>query len=143
MKQAKNKKGYPIVYLRKNGKSHVLTVHRLVATAFIPNPDNKPQVNHIDGNKTNNYVDNLEWCTNSENMDHAIRMGLFENSRSPYCGKPKRKVMQINPNTEEVIKIYQSISEAAQATNQKNGSNIGSCCRGNRNIAGGYKWKYV
>ena len=63
--------GYKRVDLYENGKHHYLRIHRLVATAFIPNPDNKPQVNHIDGNKSNNRVDNLEWCTGSENQRHA------------------------------------------------------------------------
>lgn len=70
-------KGYSIFgYRLKNGKCRVLKVHREVAKAFIPNPENKPQINHIDGNKQNNTVENLEWCTNSENQLHAYKLGL-------------------------------------------------------------------
>lgn len=76
-------KGYKHVFL---GYGDCSKVHRLVAEAFIPNPDNKPEVNHIDGNKLNNSVENLEWCTRLENMQHAVRTGLHtfgfgENSR--------------------------------------------------------------
>lgn len=71
-----NKKGYLRVDLWKNNKKKHYRVHRLVAMAFIPNPQNKPQVNHKDGNKQNNCVDNLEWCTNEENRKHAIANGL-------------------------------------------------------------------
>lgn len=76
LKPGKDKKGYLKVNLYKSSKHSSKRVHRLVATAFIPNLDNKTQVNHIDGNKQNNTVSNLEWCTNSENMQHAWRTGL-------------------------------------------------------------------
>lgn len=75
LKQIFNKKGYPEVRFRKKG-THTRLVHRLVANAFIPNIYNKPQVNHIDGNKLNNSANNLEWSTNSENQKHAYKLGL-------------------------------------------------------------------
>ncbi|TYS91926.1 NUMOD4 domain-containing protein [Rossellomorea aquimaris] len=68
--------GYKFTMLNKDGKQKSLTVHRLVANAFIPNPENKGDVNHIDGNKMNNSVDNLEWLTRSENIRHAHKLGL-------------------------------------------------------------------
>ena len=70
-----NKYGYEIVHLSKDSINKHCPVHRLVAMAFIPNPDNLPEVNHIDGNKENNCVDNLEWVSRSENMKHAYSIG--------------------------------------------------------------------
>lgn len=71
---------YKTVCLFKNGKKHQRLVHRLVAEAFCDNRENKPHVNHIDGNKTNNFANNLEWVTQSENMTHAVIAGLHKNS---------------------------------------------------------------
>lgn len=73
--------GYKKVELVKNGKKKGYKVHRLVAMAFIDNPENKPEVNHIDGNKINNHVDNLEWVTSSENSIHAYKTGLNPNKK--------------------------------------------------------------
>lgn len=70
--KTKNRQGYPRVILWKSGKRHEVCVHRLVAQAFIPNPENKPFVNHKDGNRRNNHVDNLEWCTAQENAIHSV-----------------------------------------------------------------------
>lgn len=67
---------YMMVRIQINNKAHWVSIHRAVATAFIPNPEKKPMVNHIDGNKLNNHVDNLEWVTASENQKHAYRTGL-------------------------------------------------------------------
>ena len=71
-----NKKGYYSVTLNNNTLRKYFKVHRLVAMTFLPNPDNKPQVNHIDGNKANNSLSNLEWVTGSENVRHAVESGL-------------------------------------------------------------------
>ena len=75
----KDHPGYYYVSLHKNGKAKQCKVHRLVLQAFSPNPENKPQANHKDGVKTNNYLDNLEWSTNSENIQHAYDTGLNSN----------------------------------------------------------------
>ena len=76
LKRHKNNCGYKMVALSKNNKIKWHFVHRLVAEAFLDNPDNKPCVNHIDGSKSNNNVDNLEWCTYGENLKHAFNVGL-------------------------------------------------------------------
>lgn len=78
--------GYMCIVLVKDGKRHTYDLHRLIAETFIPNPENKRTVNHIDGNKLNNKVDNLEWTTDSENQLHAHRNGLKpKNSKAVRC----------------------------------------------------------
>lgn len=79
MKQSKDKDGYLILTLHKKGVPSSLRVHRLVLKAFVPNPKNKPQVNHLYGIKTDNNVSNLSWATMQENIDHAIKLGLQDN----------------------------------------------------------------
>lgn len=142
LKQAYNQKGYPIVYLSKESKQKTVTVHRLVALAFIPNPLDKPQVNHIDGDKTNNLVDNLEWCTNEENQIHAVKHGLNDHSKYK-AGKKERAVAKIDTKTGEVIETYKSAADATRAIGYKSKSNIGACCRGEKKTVGGFKWRYV
>lgn len=90
LKFGKTKTGYLQVVLYKDRKAKYFKVHRLVASIFIPNPENKPQVNHINGIKTDNRVENLEWSTNSENQKHAYRTGL--KFRSDGAGSPKQRV---------------------------------------------------
>ena len=85
-------KGYKGITLTKEGKRYPKKVHRLVAMAFIPNPYNKSQINHIDCNKANNCVENLEWCTNGENQKHAFKHGLNSNKKANIARwKGKRK----------------------------------------------------
>ena len=102
LKQNINQHGYKLYVgtLGSRSKTKGIIIHRAVAEAFIPNPENKPQVNHIDGNKENNCVDNLEWVTNKENVTHAIKTGLQNNS-GEHNGKAKLTQQQ----AEEIRKI--------------------------------------
>ena len=82
LKPAIQSKGYQFIFIcQKKTKPKLSTIHKLVAMAFIPNPNDKPQVNHKDGNKLNNHIDNLEWVTKRENIQHAYDTGLFDNKR--------------------------------------------------------------
>lgn len=99
LKQRKNNCGYLKVYLMKNSKGYLLSVHRLVAEAFIDNSNNLPEVNHIDGNKENNYVDNLEWTTRKDNVLHRFRTLKQEPFR-------KYKKEHIDYSTKEGINQY-------------------------------------
>ena len=98
----KHRNGYLIIHTvmggRKNCKDINFFIHRLVALAFIPNPDNLPEVNHKDGNKFNNCVVNLEWCTPSENIRHAVKMGMrgdFKGSKNGRAKLDEGQVMEI------------------------------------------------
>lgn len=141
LKPFKTKKGYLKVDLSGlYGGRKSKSVHQLVATAFIENPNNYDQVNHIDGDKTNNHVSNLEWCNNSHNQLHAYKHGL--NIRSEKAGKAKIPVVKIDKTTNEIIESYPSISEAAKANGIKKPSNISLVCRNKRKTCNGYKWAY-
>lgn len=96
LKQELTKDGYKRVVLMKEGKKKRFMVHRLVAIAFIRNVYNKPYVNHLDGNKSNNVVSNLEWCTNSENMLHADRINLRDMSKHQPSNSKGVKCVELN-----------------------------------------------
>ena len=105
--------GYRFVCLRKDGVNKNHSVHRLVAEAFIPNPLNLSDVNHKDGNKQNNHVSNLEWCTRSENLKHAVDIGLVESQ----C-KIRRTV--IIKNDDYIVK-FDSMKDCAEFFGFKKG----------------------
>lgn len=113
------KQGYLFVNLFKKNKGTLSYVHRLVAQAFIDNPENKKTVNHKDGNKHNNHVDNLEWNTNKENNMHAIKTGLrtVESFRAPR--KNNTPIWQYDKDM-NLIAVYPSLREAERQTHVNN-----------------------
>lgn len=136
-------RGYLFVRLRKDDKYTHFFIHRLVALMFIPNLENKPQVNHKDGKKNNNHIDNLEWVTNRENQIHAHENGLKVSPMKGMFGSDHNKskaVIQYSKSG-DLIAEYGSIKEAQRMTGIAD-SNIGSCCRGKYKSAGGFIWKY-
>ena len=145
VKTVPNKHGYNVVVLY-NGTRKSVNVHRLVAAAFIPNPDNKPCIDHIDGDRANNHADNLRWVTYMENNNNPItKKRLSENNAKNMQGKkgalhPNSKLVRMMKNG-VCLKIYQSIHLA-----KKDGFNdtlIIRCCKGRMKKHKGYNWEYV
>ena len=169
MKQAAHSKGYKTVALTKDGKTTLYYVHRIVAEAFIPNPDNLPMVNHKDEDKTNNFVNNLEWCTCEYNNNYGTGIersaqkkrgikhteehkkkiadsvkGYYTTHDSPTKGKPspKRKaVISVDENGNE--SFYNSVDDAVKAIGAHDSRNILAVCRGDRKTACGRRWRYA
>jgi hypothetical protein len=121
--------GYLYVGLYKNNKGQKFSVHRLVAEAFVPNPNKLNEVNHKDENATNNCADNLEWCTRSYNNNYGTRNERAAKSRS----KPVVCV--------ELGEVYSGAEDAARKL-RLHGSHIIACCDGERKTTGGYHWRY-
>ena len=160
MKQRKNNRGYHIITLNKDSVSKDYLVHRLIAFAFLPNPDNLPQVNHIDGNKSNNCIENLEWCDQTHNMLEAYRTGLrvatppvfTEEDRKRMSeqrkGRPikaqQKPVMQMDLDGND-IQAFDNAADACKQLGFKDKTGIYDCCtnRRGRQTYMGYKWRYI
>lgn len=138
--------GYLRVGLKKYGKNYSKGVHRLVGEAFIPNPNNLPQINHKDENKKNNFVfinpdgtvnfekSNLEWCTNEYNLNYGSRL-------EKAIEKRKIHILQFTKNM-DFVGYYDSLTEAANSVDGLT-SNICSCCKQNIKSAYNYIWRYA
>jgi hypothetical protein len=145
LKTIKHNCGYLKVHLSKNNVSKKFYIHRLVANAFLINDNNYPEVNHEDGDKHNNNLENLKWVTCSDNIKHAFANGL---NRSPKAMLGKfgenhnrsKAVIQYDLEGSFVAR-YGSMSEANRETGVKV-SSISNCCRGTSNKSGGYIWRY-
>lgn len=133
MKQRTDRYGYKTVMLYADGQRKNCKIHRLVAIAFLSNPENKSTVNHKNGDKQNNAVDNLEWNTSAEQNIHAYKVGL----KLIHC-KP---VLQIDIETEEVMQEYPSIREAERQMKVSQGT-ISDCLNGKQKTCSGFYWKY-
>lgn len=133
LKRIKTIWGYLYVNLYKDGKMQQKTIHRLVAEAFINNPEGLPVINHRDENKTNNIVDNLEWCSHKYNMDYSgntIKM----------IDATKKTVLQFTKNG-KFLREFESTREASRQTGVNQG-NISQCCNRKYKSAGGYVWRF-
>lgn len=133
LRQSVRKDGYPLVQIFKDSKYLTCVVHRLVAKAFLDNPLNLPEVNHIDGNKKNNKVNNLEWCTHSRNIKHAFETGLINKENMP-CN---RKRVLRSDGVE-----FNSMTEAANNSGT-HVSDVSMCCHGKLASTGGYGFTLI
>lgn len=135
-------KDYFRVSLYKDGKLYQRQVHRLVAETFIHNIENKPQVNHINGVKTDNRVENLEWCTPSENSIHAFKLGLSKSNNKDKKGYKSTRGLEVIQYDKKGIEIrrYGSLRDAERNTGIK-ASSISLNINNKLKTAGGYIWK--
>lgn len=152
LKPSQKSDGYLAVDLHKNAVRKTITVHRLVATAFIPNPDNKPCVNHLDEVKTHNWVENLEWCTVYENLHYGTgperrSLTLKQHwANGEIHRRPNHKIKKVAKYSKggELLTVYQSFTEAVKALGIKGcDAHVCQCLNGQRQTAYGYRWEYL
>lgn len=138
LKAGRNLQGYMNVSLTKNGKSKTYKVHRLVAVAFIPNPNNYPYINHKDENKANNHVDNLEWCTHKYNINYGTAIERRSKAIEESTVKKRKAVLQLSLRG-EIVGEYRSIKEASEKTNIDR-KQISNAINHHRRQASGFFW---
>lgn len=148
LKQAKIPQGYMFVYLSKNKKRKMFYVHRLVGQAFLENPYNYPEINHINEKQGDNRVDNLEWCSSKYNTNYS-RKKHPERYFTSYKGertnkKTKYSLLTVNQLTKdgELIKQWNNVAEIVREMKYNNFA-ITECCKGKRKTAYGYKWEFA
>ena len=146
MKPFKNKKCYLYVYLYKNDERKIFRVHRLVAAAFIPNPENKPCIDHINTIRDDNRVDNLSWVTYKENTNNPISLKRLLD-KSPTVGKFGKDHFRARPVYQysldgKLVRKWNCIADAVNGICISHG-NIIACCLGNRKTCGGFIWQYA
>lgn len=129
-----NGRGYLQIELTKNKIHKMHYVHRLVASAFLPNPNNFPQVNHKDENNQNNYIENLEWCDAKHNLSYGTRVDRIASKR-------KKPVLQLSLDGKVVMR-FDGLSDAERICGY-NHANISNCCNGKILSAYGHKWKFA
>jgi hypothetical protein len=154
LKPSRLKTGYICVGLRKHGKSYTVRLHRLLAKAFIPNMGNKPHVDHINGVRDDNRLENLRWCTNKENQN--FELARINNSNALKGKKQSKESVEKRANTLQksigkkvnqfdkdgsFIRSFNSFNEAARITGIWEAS-IRNCCIGKHQYAGGYIWRF-
>jgi hypothetical protein len=151
LKTKPKKNGYLVVTLRYQNVIKYKSIHRLVAKAFLPNPNNYPVVNHIDGNKTNNNINNLEWCSYSHNTKEAIRIGLMPKPNTVlkrWTGKfgkehnRSRHIYQIHKKTNQIVAEYYGVPEIVRKTGF-HARAVGAVLYHRRKTTGGYIWKFA
>ena len=140
LKEQKKQSGYIGCTLSKNGIVKHYKVHRLVAEAFIPNTEHKPQINHINGDKTDNNVNNLEWCTARENINHSFKAGLSKGRRDAE-NKLSKKIGQYSLNG-DFIKEWDSAMQIQRELGFNN-SAISACCLRKYRQCYGYLWRHI
>ena len=139
LKSQTDSKGYHRVRITVNQVKRTLKIHREVAKAFLPNPNNLPQVNHIDGNKNNNAVDNLEWVTNRENALHALSNGLWDSViRGSIAENERRKKRVIATSGDQTIE-FESVSAAERYFESRH---IVDVLKGRRSHCRGWRFRY-
>ena len=140
LKQSMHDKGYKTVSLTKDGQTKQMFVHRIVAEAFLPNPENLPMVNHKDEDKTNNFLENLEWCTAAYNRTYGS--AVERHAKKLRGRESEKRVAVIQRSLDgEFMNWHGSIKDAAKSVNGATGA-ISAACKGTRKTAYGYRWEY-